>query len=60
MSCGHGVEIRKRTCTAPCPSVYGLQCEGDDMETRPCDDSPQCLICPYKNSHTSKMCHNFV
>lgn len=35
--CGGGLKKRYRECNNPEPSEYGLECEGDDMEQKPCN-----------------------
>uniref|UniRef100_A0A7M5X9R1 Fibronectin type-III domain-containing protein n=1 Tax=Clytia hemisphaerica TaxID=252671 RepID=A0A7M5X9R1_9CNID len=39
-SCGLGVSMRQRWCTNPPPLYGGYDCEGETMETLPCNDIP--------------------
>ena len=35
--CGGGSQIRSKTCTNPSPANGGKECEGEDEETRRCN-----------------------
>jgi len=38
-SCGRGVSVRHRTCTQPTPTVGARFCQGNAVDTRPCQTS---------------------
>jgi hypothetical protein len=42
VTCGNGKHTRIRTCTNPAPSYQGLECEGKNMDLKPC----QRPLCP--------------
>ncbi|XP_053385394.1 hemicentin-1-like isoform X2 [Mercenaria mercenaria] len=36
VTCGHGIHTRIRTCTSPAPAYRGLDCKGNNTDTKPC------------------------
>jgi len=48
VSCGRGVNIRTRSCTAPTPGPFGLDCEGPKTERKDCEEKP----CPINGGYT--------
>ncbi|XP_045177493.2 hemicentin-1-like [Mercenaria mercenaria] len=36
VTCGHGIHTRIRTCTNPAPAYRGLDCNGNNTDTKPC------------------------
>ena len=41
-TCGNGLMYRSRTCSNPLPQFGGKFCEGNDTESRPCNQGPCC------------------
>ena len=37
VTCGGGINARRRTCTNPEPQHYGLACPGDSTSTKVCN-----------------------
>lgn len=48
VTCGDGVQTRTRTCTAPSPGAFGLDCEGARMQKVDCREKP----CPIDGGYT--------
>nr|DBA18217.1 TPA: hypothetical protein GDO54_016492 [Pyxicephalus adspersus] len=46
VTCGQGVQKRKRLCDNPAPANGGLYCQGEESETRSCQNKP----CPVDGS----------
>ena len=40
VECGGGEQTRERQCNNPAPQKGGADCQGDDMETRACNENP--------------------
>ncbi|XP_060585934.1 A disintegrin and metalloproteinase with thrombospondin motifs adt-2-like isoform X2 [Ruditapes philippinarum] len=49
VTCGNGNHTRTRTCTNPAPSYQGLECEGKNMDFKPC----QRPLCPVHGGWSS-------
>ncbi|XP_053383246.1 thrombospondin-1-like isoform X2 [Mercenaria mercenaria] len=44
VTCGNGTQVRTRACTDPAPQYGGLDCLGNDTDTKSCQNKP----CPGK------------
>lgn len=47
-SCGDGTQLSRRSCTNPSPAFGGADCEGDNVQSRPCKE----MECPVDGNWT--------